>query len=71
VRADICGSPRPESFFLFFFGAVLGLELRAYNLEPLHQPLFCEDFFRDRVSRNYLPGLALNCDPPILYLLSS
>jgi hypothetical protein len=32
--------------------------------------LFCEGFFRDRVS-NYLPGLASKRDPPDLCLLSS
>jgi hypothetical protein len=33
--------------------------------------LFCVGFFRDRVSQNYLPGLALNRNPPELCLLRS
>jgi hypothetical protein len=39
---------------LFF--AVLGFEHRTYNFEPLHQAIFCDGFFRDRVSRTICPG---------------
>jgi hypothetical protein len=65
-----------SDFYLFIFLAVLGLELRAFTLSHSAGPLFiylffCEGFFRDRVSQNYVPKLALNCDPPDLCLLSS
>jgi hypothetical protein len=48
-----------------------GLELRAH-LVPLHQPFFffVIGFFKTG-SLNYLPLLALNCDPSDLCLLSS
>jgi hypothetical protein len=55
----------------FFSFAVLGLELRAYTLSHSTSPFFVMDFFREKVSRNYLLGLALNRDSPDLYLLSS
>jgi hypothetical protein len=32
------------NYFILLF-SVLGLELRAFNLEPLHQAYFCEGFF--------------------------
>jgi hypothetical protein len=57
-------------FFVFFFFVVLRLELRAFNLSHSTSPVFVKGF-RDRVSWNYLPGLASNCDPPDLCLLSS
>jgi hypothetical protein len=46
-----------DSVFSFFF-SVLGIKL--------HQPYFCECFFR--VGSFYLPGLALNCELPDLQL---
>jgi hypothetical protein len=55
------------SLFFFFF-AVLGLELRAYALSHSTSP---PPFFSRYVPENYLPGLALNCDPPDLCFLSS
>jgi hypothetical protein len=55
---------------LFFVFAILGLELKAYSLS--HSPaLFCEGFFWDRISQIICPGLALNCDPPDICLLSN
>jgi hypothetical protein len=58
-------------YAFFFFLPVLGLELRAYTFShSTHTPFFMKDFFRDRVL-NYLSGLASNCDPPDLCLLSS
>jgi hypothetical protein len=54
----------------FFFFVVLGLELRAYTLSHCTSP-FLLRIFRDRVSWNYLPRLALNYDPLDLCLLSS
>jgi hypothetical protein len=56
---------------LFFFFPVLGLELGAFTLSHSTSPVFCKGFFRDRVSWNYLPGLAWNRDPSDLYLLRS
>jgi hypothetical protein len=53
-----------------FFFAVLELELRALYLEPFHQPFFVKGFFEIRLM-HYLAGLASNCDPPDLCLLSS
>jgi hypothetical protein len=42
------------------------------HLEPLCQLYFCVwRFFWDKVLQNYLPGLALNLNPPDLCLLSS
>jgi hypothetical protein len=52
-----------------FFEA-LELELRAFTLRHSTSPIFVKDF-QDKVSRNYLPRLALNLDPHDLYLLSS
>jgi hypothetical protein len=40
--------PKSETLsvsFLFFFLAVLGLELRALTWSQLHQPYYCEGFF--------------------------
>jgi hypothetical protein len=31
--------------FIIFFFVILVFELRAYNLEPLHQPFFSGGFF--------------------------
>jgi hypothetical protein len=42
------------SFFFFF--VVLRFELRAYTLSHSHQPLFGEEFFRDRFSQTICPG---------------
>jgi hypothetical protein len=52
---------------------------QGLHLEPLQQPYFCEGvfclfvclFFWDRVLCNYLPGLALNHNPPDLCLLNT
>jgi hypothetical protein len=46
------------SFFLSFFFAVLGLELRTCTLNHSTSPFFssCEGFFRDRVSQTICPG---------------
>jgi hypothetical protein len=52
-------------FFLQFWGLISGL-----HLEPLHQPNFWWWGFLRQGLMNYLPGLALNCDPPDLCLLS-
>jgi hypothetical protein len=46
----------------YFILTVLGFELRAYTLSHSTSP-FCEGFFWDRFSQNYLPGLAWNRDP--------
>jgi hypothetical protein len=51
--------------YLFIYFAVLGFEPQDLHLEPLHQPFLLVGFFQDRVLKNYLPGLALNRDPPI------
>jgi hypothetical protein len=67
-REILCDSS--SSFFFFFFFEVLGLELRAFTLSHSTRPIFVRGF-RDRVLQNYLPGLASNCDPPDLCLLSS
>jgi hypothetical protein len=48
------------------FFLVLGFELRALHLSAL----FYVGFFKIG-SLSYLPGLASNCNPPHLYLLSS
>jgi hypothetical protein len=45
------------SVFFFFFFAVLGFELRAYNLSHSTSPVvFGMRFFRDRVLRTICPG---------------
>jgi hypothetical protein len=54
-------------FSSFFFVAWT----QGLHLEPLHQPFFVKGFFKIRVSGNYLPSLAWNCDPSDLCLLSS
>jgi hypothetical protein len=42
---------------IFFFFVVLGFELsQDLHLEPLHQPNFCDGFFRDRVSGAICPA---------------
>jgi hypothetical protein len=46
------------SFSFLFFLVVLGLELRAFTLSPLHQP-FLQWVFSRYGFVNYLPGLAL------------
>jgi hypothetical protein len=38
---------------------ILGFELRAYNLSPLHQPFFVMDFFRDGVLQIICPGKSI------------
>jgi hypothetical protein len=53
----------------FFFFVVLGFELRALPLESLHQSFSVKGFFE--IWSLYLPGLALNRDPPDHCLLSS
>jgi hypothetical protein len=50
---------------VFFKFAVQGFELRAYNLSH-SASLFCDGFFLRQCLVNYLPELALNCDPPDL-----
>jgi hypothetical protein len=59
----------PLKVFFFFF-SVLGFELRAYTLSHSTRPFFVMGFF-EIGSSELLPGLALNCDPPDLCLLSS
>jgi hypothetical protein len=51
----------------FFFFVVLGLELRAYTLSHSTSPFLEKGF----LIKKPLPGLASNCDPPDLCLLSS
>jgi hypothetical protein len=58
----------PVQVISFSFFAVLGLELWAYTF---CWPFFCDGFFQDKSLSNYLPRLALNCDPSDLCLLSS
>jgi hypothetical protein len=65
----------PNSFVTIwqspFFGGT-GVWTQGLYLEPLHQPfLLWWDCFQDRVSQTICLGLALNHDPPNLYLLSS
>jgi hypothetical protein len=76
----------PEQFFvvvvLFFVLVGLGFELRAshlqsrfsYFLNHTFSP-FCSGYFLEMGGgsglKNYLPRLALNCDPPNLSLPSS
>jgi hypothetical protein len=55
---------------LLFRFAVLGLELRAFTLSHSTSPTFVKGFSRQGLV-NYLPGLALNHDPPDLCVLSS
>jgi hypothetical protein len=61
-----------ELFFsdLFFFPSVLGLELRAFAFSHSTSPIFVMGFPRQGLE-NYLPGLALNHDPPDLCLLKT
>jgi hypothetical protein len=53
----------------FFLGT--GAWTQGLHLEPLHQTFFIKGFFWDRVSWNYLPGLASDHDPSNLCFLSS
>jgi hypothetical protein len=57
--------------WLFFFFCGTRAWTQGLHLEPIHQPIFLWRVFHDRVSQNYLPRLASNCDPPDLCLLSS
>jgi hypothetical protein len=71
--AGLCLSCRP---FHFFGGQHWGWNsgphlLGTLTVQPMCLPCFYIGCFRDRVSVNYLPGLASNCDPPDLCLLSS
>jgi hypothetical protein len=50
--------------------SVLRFELRAYTLSHSTSPFFVKGILRWGLV-NYLPGLALNRDPPDLCLLSS
>jgi hypothetical protein len=50
---------------LLLFFVVLGLELRAFTLSCSTSPIFVMGFLRQGLA-NYLPGLALNRDPPDL-----
>jgi hypothetical protein len=50
---------------------VLGFKLRAYTLSHSTSPFLWWVFFWNRVSWTICPGLASNCDPPDLSLLSS
>jgi hypothetical protein len=58
------------SHTFFFFLPYWGLNSGTMPWATL-PALFGEGFFLDRVSQNYLPWLALNQDPPDLFLLSS
>jgi hypothetical protein len=62
----------------FFLREKLGFDLRAsymlagaLPLEPLHQPFFVMGFFQIGLPKLLAQGLALNCDPTDLCLLSS
>jgi hypothetical protein len=61
-------------WYTFFFFLVLELELRAL---PRATPpallffFFLWRIFQDKILQTICPGLALNCDPPDLCLLSS
>jgi hypothetical protein len=57
-------------FFFLCVCVVLGFELRPYTLSHSTSPFFVKGFLRSGLA-NYLPGLALNLDPPDLCLLSS
>jgi hypothetical protein len=57
--------------YTFFFFAVLGFELRAYNLSHSTSHFFVMGFFSRHDLSNYLARMASNCDPPDLCLLSS
>jgi hypothetical protein len=58
-------------FVLFHFVfSVLGLKLRAFTLSHSTSPIFVKDFSRQGLA-DYLPGVALNHDPPDLCLLSN
>jgi hypothetical protein len=61
----------PQNGILFIYFALLGFELRAYTLSPLHQSFFCEVFFPREGLVNSSPELASNSDPPDFCLLSS
>jgi hypothetical protein len=66
-----CRNCRCESlYFFFFFFEVLRFKLRAYILSHSTSPFYLMDFFQNKVSANYLPGLASNLDPPNLCLLN-
>jgi hypothetical protein len=54
---------------LLFF-EILGLELKAFTLSHSTCPISVMGIFEIGLS-NYLPGLASNCDPLDLCLLSS
>jgi hypothetical protein len=63
--------------YIFFFLVVLGFEFRALHLLgrcsinwATLPALFCDGVFQAGL-RNYLPGLALNHDPPDFCLLTS
>jgi hypothetical protein len=43
-------------FVYVLFLAVLGLDLRADNLEPFHQPFFVKDFFETVSSKLFAWG---------------
>jgi hypothetical protein len=43
-------------FILFYFFAVLRLELRAFTLSHFTSPIFCDRVFQDRVSRTICTG---------------
>jgi hypothetical protein len=45
-------------YFIYFWST--GAWTQGLHLEPLHQPCFCDAFFWDRVSQDYLPRLVLN-----------
>jgi hypothetical protein len=51
--------------------AVLGFELRAYTLSYSASPFLVMVFFEIGSHELFCPGLASNCDPPDLYLLTS
>jgi hypothetical protein len=69
-------SSSPVLCWIFSFFAALGFELKVWtqglHLEPLHQPSFCEGFFKiGSCGRNYVPELASSRGPPDLGLLSN
>jgi hypothetical protein len=60
--------PMFELLFIFFVDWGLNSGPTPRGIPPA---LFCDEFFRDRVSQTMCLGLALNCDPPVLCFLSS
>jgi hypothetical protein len=82
LKYSVCEANMPyPGFFFFFFFVRLGFELLNSGLftckagtllhEPHLQSILLWLFCRWSWGAQYLPGLALNCDPPHLSLPSS